>query len=111
MLYSAAATRIFHSIPLSLLSTVMSFDLNLLTENYILKVVRCMERHGYDVDDFEFSTQRIHGFIESKFEPKAIVYVYRVSTKTEKSYVLGEEPDFDVLFCADLENNVYDINK
>ena len=40
----------------------MEFDRTLLTENHLIKVITCIEKHGYEVDDFEFSTQRLHGY-------------------------------------------------
>ena len=85
----------------------MEFDRTLLTENHLIKVITCIEKHGYEVDDFEFSTQRLHGYRKGMFDPKAVVYACRVSTRIEKSYVLGDEPDFSVSFCDDLLSGVY----
>ena len=39
----------------------MEFDRTLLTDNYLIDVVTCIENHGYTVEDFEFTTQRTQG--------------------------------------------------
>jgi len=40
----------------------MKFDQTLLNETHLLPVVTCIEQLGYEVDDFEFSTQRSHDY-------------------------------------------------
>ena len=86
----------------------MEFDRTLLTENYLVAVINCIENHGYDVADFEFSTQRTHSYTKGVLDPKAIVYVCRISTGIEMNYVLGEGPDFSGLFCDDLIKGTFD---
>ena len=85
----------------------MDFDRTLLTENHLINVTTCIEKLGYEVDDFEFSTQRSHGYKQGFFDPKAVVYICRVSTRIEKSYILRDEPNFSALFCNDLKAGVY----
>ncbi len=89
----------------------MEFDRTLLTDNHLIAVVNCIERNGYAVDDFEFSTQRNHGYSEGKLDPKAIVYVFCISTGIEMNYVLGDEQDFSIAFCDDLKQGIYDTRK
>ena len=86
----------------------MEFDRTLLTENYLVAVIKCIEHHGYELDDFEFSTQRTHGYTKGILDPKAIVYVLRISTGIEMNYVLGEESNFSNSFCNDLISGVFD---
>lgn len=80
----------------------MEFDRTLLTTNYLVAVIECIEDQGYNLEDFEFSTQRTLGYKKGKIDPKAIVYACRISTGIEISYVLGEGPDFSNQFCDDL---------
>ncbi len=86
----------------------MDFDRTLLTDNYLIAVVKCIENYGYNAGDFEFSTQRTHGYKKGALDPKAIVYVCRISTGIEMNYVLGEESDFSNQFCDDLKSGVFD---
>ena len=86
----------------------MEFDRTLLTNNYLVAVINCIENHGYSIDDFEFSTQRTHSYTKGNLDPKAIVYVFRISTGIEMNYVLGEELDFSNQFCEDLSKGVFD---
>ena len=86
----------------------MDFDRTLLTDNYLIAVVGCIETNGYDVDDFEFSTQRTHSYKEGVLDPKAIVYVCRISTGVEMTYILGDDPGFSDQFCDNLKSGVFD---
>jgi len=58
----------------------MEFDRTLLTEKYLIEVIKCIEAHNVELDDFEFSTQRTNSYQQGKLEPKAVVYVCRLST-------------------------------
>ena len=86
----------------------MDFDRTLLTDNYLIAVVNCIENHGYEIEDFEFSTQRTHSYKKGVLDPKAIVYVCRISTGVEMNYVLGEDCDFSNEFCMDLNKGLFD---
>ncbi len=86
----------------------MEFDRTLLTDNYLIAVITCIEKHGYTVEDFEFSTQRTQGYKKGILDPKAIVYASRISTGIEKSYVLGENENFSRDFCNDLASGFFE---
>ena len=86
----------------------MGSDQTLLTKRYLTDVITCIENCGYDVEDFEFSTQRIKGYKRGYLNPKAIVYARRLSTGIEKSYILGGDPDFSMEFCDDLQAGLFD---
>jgi hypothetical protein len=86
----------------------MENDRTFLTDNYLVEVMECIEDHGLDVEDFEFSTPRSHGYKGGRLDPKAVVHVHRISTKIEKNYPLGEEDNFSSAFCNDLMSGVFD---
>ena len=86
----------------------MEFDRTLLTERYLINVVKCIEDQGLDLDDFEFSTQRTNSYEKGILNPKAVVYVCRLSTGIEMTYLLSEELNFSDTFCQDLKMGVYD---
>ena len=86
----------------------MEFDRTLLTERYLINVIKCIEDHGLDLDDFEFSTQQTNSYEKGKLNPKAVVYVCRLSTGIEMTYLLSEELNFSDVFCQDLNMGVYD---
>ncbi len=86
----------------------MAFDRTILTDNYLITVVKCIEGSGYKLNDFEFSTQRTHSYKKGIPDPKAVVYIFRVSTGIEMSYVLGNGFDFSGLFCKDLTSGMFD---
>jgi len=86
----------------------MEFDQTLLTQRYLIDVITCIEKHGYDVEDFEFSTQRTNSYKQGNLDPKAIVYAHRVSTGVEISYILGDYPDFSTEFCDDLQAGLFE---
>ena len=86
----------------------MEFDRTLLTDNYLIDVVTCIENHGYTVEDFEFTTQRTQGYKKGKLDPKDIVYASRLSTGIEKSYILGEDANFSKEFCSDLHSGFFE---
>ena len=87
----------------------MEFDRTLLTDNYLVDVIECIEKYGYNLEDFEFSTQRTLAYKKGKIDPKAIVYAFRISTGIEMNYVLGEDPGFSIQFCNDLKSGTFDI--
>ena len=86
----------------------MEFDRTVLTDNYLVSVIECIEKHGYSLDDFEFFTQRTQAYSQGKLDPKSIVYVYRISTGIEINYVLGKDLDFSKSFCEDLKSGEFD---
>jgi len=86
----------------------MEFDRTLLNENHLISVVTCIEKLGYEVDDFEFSSQRSHGYTKGVMDPKAVVYVCRCSTRIEKNYILNGDYKFSTAFCTDLESGEFD---
>ena len=86
----------------------MEFDRTLLTDNYLIIVVTCIEKHGYTVEDFEFSTQRTQGYKKGILDPKDVVYASRISSGIEKSYVLDENEDFSKQFCSDLDSGFFE---
>ena len=86
----------------------MEFDRTLLTDNYLIAVITCIERHGYTVEDFEFSTQRTAGYKKGVLDSKAVVYASRISTGVEISYVLDDKVDFSNSFCRDLRAGLFE---
>ncbi len=86
----------------------MEFDRTLLTDNYLVAVITCIEEHGYTVDDFEFSTQRTQGYKKGVLDPKDVVYASRISAGIEKSYILGENADFSKAFCNDIASGLFE---
>ena len=58
----------------------MEFDRTLLTEKYLIEVIKCIEAHNVELDDFEFSTQRTKSYQQGKLDSKAVIYIYCVST-------------------------------
>ncbi len=86
----------------------MEFDQTLLTQRYLIDVITCIEKHGLDVDDFEFSTQRTQSYKHGNLDPKAVVYAHRLSTGVEISYILGGDPDFSMEFSDDLQAGLFE---
>ncbi len=86
----------------------MDFDRTLLTDNFLIAVVDCIEQHGYELEDFEFSTQRTQGYKKGILNPKDIVYASRISTGVEKSYILDENTNFSNEFCDDLQSGFFE---
>ena len=86
----------------------MEFDRTLLTDNYLIAIVTCIEKHGYSVEDFEFSTQRTRSYKQGILDPKAVVYASRISTGIEKSYVLEDKVKFSDAFCSDLTSGFFE---
>ena len=86
----------------------MEFDRTLLTDNYLIEVVICIEKHSYDVEDFEFTTQRTQGYKRGVLNPKDIVYASRISSGIEKSYILDENSNFSKEFCNDLSSGFFE---
>lgn len=86
----------------------MDFDRTLLTDNFLIAIITCIEKHGFSIDDFEFSTQRTQGYKQGILDPKAVVYALRISTGVEKSYVLEGQVKFSDEFCADLTSGFFE---
>ena len=86
----------------------MEFDRTLLTDNYLINVITCIEKNGLDVEDFEFYTQRTNSYKQGYLDPKAIVYAHRVSTGVEISYILDEGCDFSAVFADDLQAGLFE---
>ena len=80
----------------------------LITKNYLYSVIGCIEDYGYDLTDFEISTERVQGYKNGRLHPKAIIYVYRISTEIEKNYILEGKISFPNAFCYDLKTRLYD---
>ena len=81
----------------------MEFDRALLSEKDLIEITNCIENQGYDPQDFRFSTQRVHAYRDGKLDPKAIIYVCRLSTGVEISYYLGGEGELVSDLCIDLQ--------
>ena len=62
-----------------------TYDRTLITINYLHLVIDCIENNGYDLKDFEISTERIQSYTKGKLNPKSIIYVYRISSEIEKT--------------------------
>lgn len=86
----------------------MEFDQSLLTHKHLINVINRIEKHGFDIEDFEFSTQRINSYKQGCLDPKAVVYAHRVSTGVEISYILDEGCDFSVEFADDLQAGLFE---
>jgi len=79
-----------------------------ITKNYLPSVIRCITNEGYDLDDFEISTEQVNGYRNGCFEPQDIVYVFRKSTNIEINYLLEGQPNFTEALCLDLETRTFD---
>lgn len=90
------------------MNSIPTHNRTLITENYLHFVIDCIKRNGYDLKDFEISTERVQGYTKGKLSPKAIIYVYRISTEIEKNYVLEGELSFSDALCEDLGSQVFD---
>ena len=88
--------------------TQTDFDRTLLTENHLINVITSIEKHGYDLDDFKFSTQRTQSYKQGILDPTAVVYAYRISASIEISYIVGEDPDFSKAFADDLKAGFFE---
>lgn len=80
----------------------------LITKNYLHSVIVCMEKEGYSLSDFEITTEKVRGYHKGHLSPKAIIYVFRISTGIEKNYVLEGETSFSVALCKDLKSRLFD---
>ncbi len=83
-------------------------DRTLITKNYLHSVISCIEDNGYELADFEISTERVQGYKNGRLQPKAIIYVYRISTEIEKNYILEGKVSFPRNFCYDLKSRLFD---
>lgn len=86
----------------------MKFDRTLLNDKHLIDIITYIKKHGYDLKDFEFSTQRTHSYKQGTLNPKAVIYVSRISTGVEISYVLGNDPDFSMAFWDDLKAGIFE---
>ncbi len=80
----------------------------LITKNYLHNVILCMKSEGYSLNDFEISTEKVRGYEKGHLSPKAIIYVFRISTGIEKNYVLEGETSFSDALCEDLKSRLFD---
>lgn len=71
-------------------------------------VIDCIENNGYDLKDFEISTERIQSYTKGKLNQKSIIYVYRISSEIEKNYVFEGGISFSDKLCEDLGSQVFD---
>ena len=90
------------------MTSIATHNRTLITKNYLHSVIDCIEANGYDLKDFEISTERVQGYKNGRLNPKAIIYVFRLSTEIEKNYVLEGEISFSDALCKDLESQVFD---
>lgn len=86
----------------------IEFDPLLLTHESLIGVITSIEEHGYDLDDFEFSTQHTQSYKQGYLNPKVIMYAYRISTGIEISYILGCDPEFTKAFTDDLNAGFFE---
>ena len=82
-------------------------DRTLIRKNYLESVITCMEKNGYDIHDFEITTERVQGYTDGRLDPKAIIYVFRISTGIEVNYTLDGKPNFSDAFCTDLKKRTF----
>ena len=67
-----------------------------------------MTSEGYSLNDFEITTEKVRSYHKGELSPKAIIYVFRISTGIEKNYVLEGEHSFSDALCDDLKSRLYD---
>lgn len=89
-------------------SEIPTIDRTLIRKNYLESVITCMEKKGYDMHDFEISTERVQGYTNGRLDPKSIIYVFRISTGIEINYALDGKPNFSEAFCTDLKERTFD---
>lgn len=89
-------------------SELPTIDRTLITKNYLESVLTCMETKGYDIHDFEITTERVQGYTNGRLDPKAIIYVFRKSTGIEINYPLDGKPNFSEALCTDLKKRTFD---
>ena len=85
----------------------MKCDRTILTYNHLSKIINCIQKLGYEINDFEFSTQKSQSYIDGICYPTSVIYVFRNSTKIEMSYVIGCKTDFTNWICEDLTHGVF----
>ena len=89
-------------------SDLPTIDKTLIAKNHLGSVISCMKAKGYDIQDFEISTERVQGYTDGRLDAKAIIYVFRISTGIEINYALNGNPNFSDAFCTDLKNRTFD---
>ena len=90
------------------MNSIPTHNRTLITKNYLYSIIECIEGNKYDLKDFEISTERVQGYKNGRLNPKAIIYVFRISTGIEKSYVLKGKISFSDALCNDLKMRVFD---
>jgi hypothetical protein len=83
-------------------------DRALITKNYLGLVINCLEKEGYDFQDFEISSERVYSYTNGLPDPKLILYVFRVSSKIEKNYVVEDDSYFLNILSDDLKSRTFD---
>lgn len=83
-------------------------DRALITKNYLGMVINCLEKKGYDFQDFEISSEHVQSYTEGRHDPKFILYIFRVSSNVEKNYVVDDNSDFLGVLCRDLKARTFD---
>lgn len=83
-------------------------DRALITKNYLGMVINCLEKKGYDFEDFEISSERVHSYTDGQPDPKFIMYIFRVSSNIEKNYVVDEGSSFLDALSKDLRTRTFD---
>ena len=86
----------------------MKSDRTILTYNHLSKIINCIQNLEYEINDFEFSTQKSQSYIDGFCCPTSVIYVLRISTRVEMSYIVGENVDFTNWICTDLKHGVFD---
>jgi hypothetical protein len=89
-------------------SETSTINRTLITKNYLGPVITCMEKKGYEIHDFEISTERVQSYTDGHLDPKSIIYVFRISTGIEINYALDGKPNFSEAFCTDLKKRTFD---
>ncbi len=83
-------------------------DRALITKNYLGMVINCLEKKGYNFEDFEISSERVQSYTDGQHDPKFIMYIFRVSSNVEKNYVIDESSNFLDALCKDLKARTFD---
>ena len=83
-------------------------DRTLITKNYLGLVISCMEKKGYDFQKFEISQERVQSYKDGQPDPKFILYVFRISSGVEKSYILDNNSNYLDALCEDLKARTFD---
>lgn len=85
-------------------------DRTLITKNYLGLVINCMEKKGYNFQEFEISQEHVQSYIGGRPDPKFILYVFRASSGVEKNYILDNKSKYLDTLCEDLKARTFDSN-